>query len=554
MDLTESQRRAIEHDGQNLQLIACAGSGKTEVVARRVVHLLTPGRPDSLEPRNIVAFTFTDKAAAELKERIVTRTKEALGEIHGMADMFVGTIHAFCLDLLQREAPEYLKYEVLNEVQQALFVDRHSRTSGLTTSTDLSRQQLRRFVDTNHYVNALAILREADLDDSKLDGCSVAAALDGYRDLLRERSYFDYSSILEAAVESLTNDGDLRRRLADRLRYVIVEEYQDVNPIQEAIVWSLHDLGARVCVVGDDDQTIYQWRGSDVQNILTFSNRYPDVEQIRLDENFRSSEGVVQTARAFIEQNGARLPKAMTPAGPRLTEKGDVVALAFATPEEEAAHVAATAQSLRGVAFMDGEAMRGLAWSDMAILLRSVKQNGAPIIAALDAAEIPYVVSGMTSLFGTKEAEAARQLFYFIADRAGVDEAAVERAWQAANLGLEPDALRQAVRNASDIKSAVQSGTPQKRWGTYSIQRVSSRSSKPPVSARNACPLVVGRLPSSTSASSARSSRTTRRFTIGRSQRTSTIRLPASCSTARRIHTRKAGRTISTPALTPSAS
>ena len=383
-----------------------------------------------------------------------------------------GPFTPFCLDLLQREAPEYLKYEVLNEVQQALFVDRHSRTSGLTTSTDLSGQPLRRYVDTNHYVNALAILREADLDDSNLDGCSVAAALDGYRDLLRERSYFDYSSILESAVGSLTNDDDLRRRLADRLRYVIVDEYQDVNPVQEAIVWSLHELGARVCVVGDDDQTIYQWRGSDVQNILTFSDRYPDVDQIRLDENFRSSEGVVRTARAFIEQNGARLPKAMTPAGPQLPEKGDVVALAFDTPEEEAAHVAATAQSLRGVAFRDGEATRGLAWSDMAILLRSVKQNGAAITAALDAAGIPYVVSGMTSLFGTEEAEAARQLFYFIADRPGVDETAVERAWQAASLDLEPDALRQAVRDAADIKSAVQSTTSQNRWGTYSIQRV----------------------------------------------------------------------------------
>lgn len=156
MDLTDAQRRAVEHDGCNLQLIACAGSGKTEVVARRVVHLLTPERPGSLEPRNIVAFTFTEKAAAELKERIVTRTREALGEIHGMADLFVGTIHAFCLDLLRAEAPEYLKYEVLNEVQQALFVDRHSRKSGLTTSTDLQGRRLKRYVDTNHYVNALA--------------------------------------------------------------------------------------------------------------------------------------------------------------------------------------------------------------------------------------------------------------------------------------------------------------------------------------------------------------------------------------------------------------
>src|SRR6187397_2549566 len=113
MELTESQKRAIAHGGGNLQLIACAGSGKTEVVARRVVHLLTPGRPDSLFPANIVAFTFTDKAAAELKERIHTRTREALGEVPGMAEMFVGTIHAFCLELIKSEAPKYLKYEVL---------------------------------------------------------------------------------------------------------------------------------------------------------------------------------------------------------------------------------------------------------------------------------------------------------------------------------------------------------------------------------------------------------------------------------------------------------
>src|SRR5438876_2007777 len=113
MNLTTSQLRAIQHDGTNLQLIACAGSGKTEVVARRVVHLLTPGRPDSLLPANIIAFTFTDKAAAELKERIVTRARQTLGEVAGMAEMFVGTIHAFALELLKSEAPKYLKYEAL---------------------------------------------------------------------------------------------------------------------------------------------------------------------------------------------------------------------------------------------------------------------------------------------------------------------------------------------------------------------------------------------------------------------------------------------------------
>ena len=273
MNLTESQRRAIEHDGHNLQLIACAGSGKTEVVARRVVHLLTPEKAESLQPGNIIAFTFTDKAAAELKERIVTRTRQALGELPGMAEMFVGTIHAFSLELLKSESPKHLKFEVLNEVQQGLFVDRNSRKSGLTTSADLNSVALKRYRDTKHYVTALSILREANRDDAHLGGCSVLNGLEDYQSVLDEKNYLDYSSILEEAVTLLTNDDGVRARLAERVKYVIVDEYQDVNPVQEAIVWSLHELGARICVVGDDDQTIYQWRGSDVESILTFEKR-----------------------------------------------------------------------------------------------------------------------------------------------------------------------------------------------------------------------------------------------------------------------------------------
>ncbi len=471
MKLTDPQQKAIEHAGLNLQLIACAGSGKTEVVARRVVHLLTPGRAGSLAPRNIVAFTFTNKAAAELKERIITRARQALGDVTGLAEMFVGTIHAFCLELLKGEAPKYLKYEVLNEVQQGLFVDRHSKQSGLTASTDLAGTALKRYRDTKHYIGALSILREAELEDTNLNGCSIVDGLDGYRTLLDERSYLDYSSILEAAVEVLTNDSGLRERLAERVKYVIVDEYQDVNPVQEAIAWSLHELGARICVVGDDDQTIYQWRGSDVDNILTFDKRYPGVDQIPLEENFRSSDGIVETARPFIEQNAARLKKAMKPTGAQTHEPSDIVALSFATPDKEAQYIAATAQALRGVAFKQDDMERGLSWSDMAVLLRSVKANAEPITATLQAAGIPFVVTGMTNLFGTAEAEAARQLFYFIGDHDGVDVAAVEQVWNAATLGLEPAALRAAIKGAAAAKAAL-TDPDQKRWGQYSIQRV----------------------------------------------------------------------------------
>ena len=311
MPLTTSQRKAIEYGGKNLQLIACAGSGKTEVVARRVVYLLDPPTQPVLAPRNIIAFTFTEKAAAELKERIITRCREVLGPVPGLAEMFVGTIHAFCLELLKSEIAEYLRFEVLNEVQQSLFVDRHSKRAGLTECTDLLGAPLKRYKDTQRYLAALDILREADLSEQALNGCSLLSGLESYSVLLKDRSYLDYSAILEAAVDVLTNDQALRGRIKDRIRCVIVDEYQDVNPIQEAIIWSLQELGASICVVGDDDQTIYQWRGSDVQNILTFKTRYQGVDQIALEENFRSSDGVVETARTFIAQNRNRLPKEM---------------------------------------------------------------------------------------------------------------------------------------------------------------------------------------------------------------------------------------------------
>jgi DNA helicase-2/ATP-dependent DNA helicase PcrA len=453
MKFTTAQLTAIQHGHSNLQLIACAGSGKTEVVARRVATLLKSG----LKPGNIVAFTFTDKAAAELKERIVTRCREELGEVHGLAEMYIGTIHAFCLDLLTAEVPKYLKFDVLNEVQQALFIDRFSKKSGLTACTDLTGQPLKRFKDTPHYLSAISILREADTDDQALKGCSILAGLDSYRALLDETRHLDYSAIIEAAVEVLTCDAALKERLAARIKHVIVDEYQDVNSIQEAIVWSLHELGATVCVVGDDDQTIYQWRGSSVQGILTFEKRYPKVETVKLEENFRSSRGIVETARPFIEQNAERLQKQMQPTDAQEFQDGDIVALSFADPDQEAAYIAQTLQSLRGVAIKEPTAtdpahMRGISWSDMAILLRSVRASGEPVTRALDAAGIPYVIAGMNNLFGTVEAEAARQLFYFMAKRPGLDAAALEGIWLNAGLGLAAADVKLAIQKAQALR------------------------------------------------------------------------------------------------------
>ena len=361
MKFTDSQIQAIQHVEGNLQLIACAGSGKTEVVARRVVNLLRAkaGGGGGLTPQNLIAFTFTEKAAAELKERIQARCRDEFGDVTGLAEMYVGTVHGFCLELLKSEVPSYMKYEVLNEVQQNLFVDRHSKASGLTESTTLDGQRLKRFTDTPRYVQALAILREDQpKDPATLDDCSVAQHLPVYEALLHKKSYLDYSGILKEAVKELKANEGLRNRLAARVRHVIVDEYQDLNPIQEAVVYALHALGAGVCVVGDDDQVLYQWRGSDVRNILDFQTRYPDVTQVRLESNYRSSEGVVALAGDFIRQLVQRLPKEMQTTAAQDYEAGDIVALGFDSPEEEAGYIARTCKALRGLAIRGGRRRR----------------------------------------------------------------------------------------------------------------------------------------------------------------------------------------------------
>lgn len=472
---TERQRAAIEHGTGNLQLIACAGAGKTEVVACRVAQLLDPTGQHALAPDNVIAFTFAEKAAAELKQRIVKRCEQHLGPLIGMASMYVGTIHGYCLNVLQEEIPEFLKYGVLTEVQQRVFVDRYSRLSGLTASTQLNGTALKRYVGTPRYVSALNILRESRTVANKLSGVSVVEGLASYEALLSQHAYFDYTSMMVQAVEALESNTVVRARVAERVRYVIVDEYQDVNPIQERLVAALHGLGATLCVIGDDDQTIHQWRGSDVRNIITFEQRYAPVTQIRLEDNFRSSEGIVEVAREFIEQNAERLPKAMKPTTIQAYEKGDITALGFDDPEDEAAFIVEQVQALRGVAFTDDGTDRGLALSDMAILLRSVRRNAAPILAAFRDADIPCVIAGLNNLFDTLEARAAREMFLWMGGTSQYYQqpstADVRRAWIDAALGLEERALDAAL---SDVEASLEAFDDAKatQWGLYGIQRV----------------------------------------------------------------------------------
>jgi DNA helicase-2/ATP-dependent DNA helicase PcrA len=444
MQYTERQQQAIGHLDGNLQVIACAGSGKTQVLAQRIVNILNTKAAEGITPANIVAFTFTEKAAGELKDRIHCLCREQLGRDVGLAEMFVGTIHGFCLDLLQTYEHRFLKYSVLSDVQQRLLIDRHSTESGLTDLCTHDGKTLKRWVDSKLYQKVLAMVREAQIDEVALGAQHpIRAALDKYHALLHRKRYVDYSMLLTEAVKSLVSNTGVRQLIGQRVKYLIVDEYQDVNPLQEALIKVLHDLGAQVCVVGDDDQTIYQWNGSDIGNILGFRDRYPGVVQIAMGDNFRSSIGVVDSARRVVEKNTKRLCKTMTSRGMQPYEQGDLLALRFQSPAEEAQWIAAKIKALRGVAFRENDAERGLSWSDCAILLRSVKSSAGPIIEALRQAGIPYVVKGMSRLFETSEVRAACAIFQYLNDE--IDAAELQRRWTEADLGIAQAALESAI-------------------------------------------------------------------------------------------------------------
>ncbi|WP_315754809.1 MULTISPECIES: ATP-dependent DNA helicase [unclassified Bradyrhizobium] len=470
MKLTTKQTDAINHADGNLQLIACAGSGKTEVVAQHITKMLTPlaGGGMGLTPANIIAFTFTEKAAAELKQRVLDRCRERLPGLVGMAEMYIGTIHGFSLDLLRAEVPEYLKYDVLNEVQQVLLVNRNSAKSGLTATTTLQGAKLKRYIDTRLYIEAMSVLRESAVDWQALKGTSILDGYNAYTTLLNARGEFDYSAILQCAVQALEQNVRVRTRLAERVRVVLVDEYQDVNPVQERLVRALNELGASIKVVGDDDQTIYQWRGSDVGNILSFAKRYAPVETIKLEANFRSSSGITDVARIVIEKNTSRLEKVMESTQAQVYEAGDIVALQFSSPEDEAEYIARTCKTLRGTMIEEDGLKRPISWSDMAILVRYAK-FGEPLRRAFDRNGIPFVSVGMDTLFDTPEGEAARKLFYFMANRLSRDDAL--QAWRTANLGIAEVVLESALKNAEDARAKMAVEDQDVRFSIYNIQR-----------------------------------------------------------------------------------
>ncbi len=472
---TNSQRKAIGCLDKPLQIIACAGSGKTQVISQRIANILALRE---VQPRNIIAFTFTDKAAAELKDRVLHIVAEQHGDVTGMAEMYIGTMHGYCLDLLQRLVPATFKFAALTEITARLLVDRNSKKSGLTTCPTSSPRTptLRRYIHSKLFLQVMSVLREDDVDEDLVpDG--VWESLTAYMKLLYNKAEFDFTEMINLAVQQLeadpTGDEDVARvqaHIRDDIRYVVVDEYQDVNALQERLITGLVQFGANLCVVGDDDQTIYQWRGSQVSNILTFAKRHRGVRRVTLGDNFRSSEGIVELGRAVAERIPARerLAKEMVSADNQKWARGDLLALTFDNAAAEAAWICDRIEDLRGVPFRDtpGRAKRGLSWSDFAVLYRSVAHDAEPLVVELQQRGIPFVVKGLNRLFDSVEIRAVVGIFRMMVGE--LTEPELRALWSDAALLPKPRRWRRAVavvENGRDFDRG-------QRWGVYNIQRV----------------------------------------------------------------------------------
>lgn len=454
MEFTIEQKRAIETNDKNLRIIACAGSGKTTTVAAKIAYLLDEGNKLNIHPENIIAFTYTEKAAAELKDKVLSKVAPQ----KGMADMYIGTIHGWCLKVLQNTEFKYQKYSVLDEIKLQLFIDKYYDRIGMKDVTKLAHPYscMRRFVDTKHFVRIMDIIRESELNSPLPNNLNIAK--EKYEGLLHEKNYFDFSMIIDVALNCLNDpNSNLYTYIRKHIKHIVVDEYQDVNPKQELLIERIYEISnAKITVVGDDDQNIYQWRGSNNDYIIHFDEKYVPCESVCITKNFRSSNGITKLSEALIKNNRERLPKEIISAENQQFQKGiDILFNEYDDISKENVGIANFIQKLIGVKFSDekGGNTRGLAYSDMCILLRTWKKAEG-IVAELEKKGIPYVTAGVNHLFDTIEIKAAIGIYRYLNDYLSQNE--LLTLWnELPFINDKTESLKNAIQNLENKKPSI---------------------------------------------------------------------------------------------------
>ena len=371
-DLLESlnpvQREAVQHTEGPLLILSGAGSGKTRVITHRIAHLIHHHR---VSPYNILAVTFTNKAAEEMRTR--------LENLIGPSPLWVGTFHSTCAQILRRDI-HHLGYErsftIYDTADQQTLIKELIKTLQLRLNNpgpvigEISKAKSD-FVSPEAYTQrAIGFFEQ-----------SVAQIYPRYQDFLRTNNALDFDDLIKLTVELFDDNPNVLAYYQDKFRYILVDEYQDTNRGQYLLVNALARKHQNICVVGDDDQSIYSWRGADINNILDFEDDYPDTTVLRLVQNYRSTKNILEAAYHVICNNQKRKEKQIWTDNKR----GSAITLHEATEDiREADYVLRQIREWRG---------RGRKYGDCVIFYR-INAQSRTFEDALRGANVPYQIVG----------------------------------------------------------------------------------------------------------------------------------------------------------------
>ena len=426
--LNESQREAVEYcDGASL-VIASAGSGKTRVLTYKIAYLLSD---KGMKPWNILALTFTNKAAKEMKERIGALVGQEVA-----AYLHMGTFHSVFSRILRAEASVLgfnSNFTIYDQADSRSLVKSICKEMGLDDKEYNPHAVSDRIsMAKNHLVRPDGFVNSSLFDPKKP---KVAEIYRMYGERCRQANAMDFDDLLVNTYLLFAQHEEIRRKYVDKYKYVLVDEYQDTNSVQQAIVLQLTRDHQRVCVVGDDAQSIYGFRGANIDNILDFRQSYDDAKLFKLEQNYRSTQLIVQAANSLISKNARQIPKTAY----SHNAEGDKVQLKLAySDKEEALIVCNDILRLRRT--------EKLQWNDFAILYRTNSQSRS-FEEYMRKQNIPYRIYGGLSFYQRKEIKDIIAYFRLVVNPN--DEEALKRVINYPTRGIGATTLTKIINAAS---------------------------------------------------------------------------------------------------------
>lgn len=380
--LNKEQQQAVQHTEGPLLILAGAGSGKTKVLTVRIAHLLAQG----VNPYEILAITFTNKAAKEMKSRVEGLVGDVANRI------WLSTFHSFCAKFLRFELDNFLGYN-------SNFTIYDTSDSQAVIKAALKALNLDdKYYPVGAMIGAISdaknkLLFASDFRKQARDFYQqkVADVYEYYERELRKNNALDFDDLLLVAVKLLQSNEAVLDKYSKRFRYVMIDEYQDTNHAQYLLAKLLAAHWKNIAVVGDADQSIYAWRGADIQNILDFEKDYPNCTSIKLEQNYRSTKIILDAANAVIENNEGRPKKNLWT---DKTEGAKIQHFTAQSEHDEAAFIGDTIAKKHDI--------HGVPYGDMAILYRTNAQSRV-LEEALIKRALPYTMVGGTKFYDRKE-------------------------------------------------------------------------------------------------------------------------------------------------------